>query len=180
MKEVKAFSPYGFNQAMLDTALDHATQLWDELTALRTGRLTLAQVSCAQGFYPLCSYCEYNGDCPKFPQGVQMPQWEPALQKLTALKGQRTALDFEIKEMEAVLKLVHRQAGTRDWVDTGNYRFRMSVAAGRTTLDKDALQEELTEIFRAEHLGGIDVDALLARCERIGAPFEKLSISPIN
>ena len=180
MKEVKAFGPYGFNHAMLDTALDHAAQLWAELTALRTGRLTLAQVSCAQGFYPLCSYCEYNGDCPKFPQGVQMPQWEPALEKLTALKGQRTALDAEIKEMEAVLKLVHRQAGTRDWVDTGNYRFRMSVAAGRTTLDKDALQEELTEIFRAEHLGGIDVDALLACCERIGAPFEKLSISPIN
>ena len=100
--------------------------------------------------------------------------------KVDGSQGQRTALDFEIKEMEAVLKLVHRQAGTRDWVDTGNYRFRMSVAAGRTTLDKDALQEELTEIFRAEHLGGIDVDALLARCERIGAPFEKLSISPIN
>ena len=109
-----------------------------------------------------------------------MPQWEPALEKLAALKEQRTALEKEIKEMETVLKLVHRQAGTRDWVDTGNYRFRMSVAAGRTTLDKDALREELTEIFNAERLGGIDVDTLLARCERTGSPFEKLSISPIN
>ena len=89
-------------------------------------------------------------------------------------------VEKEIKEMETVLKLVHRQAGTRDWVDTGNYRFRMSVAAGRTTLDKDALREELTEIFHAEHLGDIDVNALLARCERTGSPFEKLSISPIN
>ena len=125
MKEVKAFGPYGFNQAMLDTALDHATQLWDELAAFRAGNITLAQVDCAQGFYPICSYCEYNGDCPKFPQGVQMPQWEPALEKLAALKEQRTALDNEIKEMETVLELVHRQAGTRDWVDTGKYRFRM-------------------------------------------------------
>ena len=48
-----------------------------------------------------------------------MPQWQPALEKLAALKEQRTALDNEIKEMETVLKLVHRQAGTRDWVDTG-------------------------------------------------------------
>ena len=56
----------------------------------------------------------------------------------------------------------------------------MSVAAGRTTLDKDALREELTEIFNAEHMGGIDVDTLLTRCERTGSPFEKLSISPIN
>ena len=82
--------------------------------------------------------------------------------------------------METVLKLVHRQAGTRDWVDTGNYRFRMSVTAGRTTLDRDALREELAEIFNSEHMGGIDVDTLLARCERTGSPFEKLSISPIN
>ena len=180
MKEVKAFGPYGFNQAMLDTALDHAAQLWGELADFRAGHITLAQVDCAHGFYPLCSYCEHNCDCPKFPQGVQMPQWEPALEKLATLKEQRTALDSEIKEMETVLKLVHRQAGTRDWVDTGNYRFRMSVAAGRTTLDKDILREELTEIFHAEHLGDIDVDTLLARCERVGSPFEKLSISPIN
>jgi len=180
MKEVKAFGPYGFNQAMLDTALDHATQLWDELAAFRAGNITLAQVDCAQGFYPICSYCEYNGDCPKFPQGVQMPQWEPALEKLAALKEQRTALDNEIKEMETVLELVHRQAGTRDWVDTGKYRFRMSVAAGRSTLNREALHEELTDIFRFEGVGGIDVDALLARCERTGAPSERLSISPIN
>ena len=109
-----------------------------------------------------------------------MPQWQPALEKMAALKEQRTALEKEIKEMETVLKLVHRQAGTRDWVDTGTYRFRMSVAAGRTTLDKDALREELTEIFNSEHMGDIDLNALLARCERTGSPLEKLSISPIN
>ena len=180
MKDVTTFGPYTFNQAMLDTALDHAVQLWGDLTAHRAGNLSLSQVTCAQGFYPICSYCEYNGDCPKFPQGVQMPQWEPALEKLEALKEQRTALDNEIKEMETVLKLVHRQSGTRDWVDTGNYRFRMSVAAGRSTLNREALHEELTAIFRFEGLGNIDVDALLARCERVGSPFEKLSISPIN
>lgn len=180
MQDVTTFGPYTFNQAMLDTALDHAVQLWGDLKAHRAGNLSLSQVTCAQGFYPICSYCEYNGDCPKFPQGVQMPQWEPALEKLAVLKEQRTALDNEIKEMETVLKLVHRQSGTRDWVDTGKYRFRMSVAAGRSTLNRDALHEELTDIFRFEGLGDIDVDALLARCERTGAPFERLCVSPVN
>ena len=180
MKNATAFGPYTFNLAMLDTALDHAVQLWGDLTAHRAGQLLLSQVACAQGFYPLCSCCEYNGDCPKFPQGERLPQWEPTLDKLAVLKNQRIALDAEIKEMETVLKLVHRQAGTRDWVSTGNYRFRMSVAAGRTTLDKDALREELTDIFRFEGLGDIDVDALLARCERTGTPFEKLSVSTIS
>ena len=47
-------------------------------------------------------------------------------------------------------------------------------------LPQNALREELTDIFRFEHLGDIDVDALLARCERTGEPFERLSISPIN
>ena len=180
MQDVTTFGPYTFNQAMLDTALDHAVQLWGDLTAHRAGNLSLSQVTCAQGFYPICSYCEYNGDCPKFPQGVQMPQWEPALEKLTVLKEQRTALDNEIKEMETVLKLVHRQSGTRDWVDTGKYRFRASVATGRNTLNREVLHEELTDIFRFEGLGDIDVDALLARCEHTGAPFERLSISTIN
>ena len=180
MKDVTTFGPYTFNQAMLDTALDHAVQLWDDLTAHRAGNLSLSQVTCAQGFYPICSYCEYNDDCPKFPQGMQMPQWEPALEKLAALKEQRTALDNEIKEMETVLKLVHRQSGTRDWVDAGKHRFRMSVAAGRSTLNRKVLHEELTDIFRFEGLGDIDVDALLARCERTGAPFERLCVSPVN
>ena len=180
MKDVTTFGPYTFNQAMLDTALDHAVQLWGDLTAYRAGNLSLSQVTCAQGFYPICSYCEYNGDCPNFPQGVQMPQWEPALDKLAVLKNQRTTLDAEIKEMEAVLKLVHRQAGTRDWVQAGKHRFRTAITSGRSTLNREALHEELAAIFRFEGLGDIDVDALLARCERMGAPFERLTISPIN
>ena len=56
MQDVTTFGPYGFNQALLDTALDHACQLWGALTAYRAGNLSLPQVNCAQGFYPLCSY----------------------------------------------------------------------------------------------------------------------------
>ena len=180
MKEVKTFGPYEFNQTMLDTALDHASQLWGNLAAYRAGSVSLSQLDCAQGFYPLCSYCEYNGDCPKFPMGVEMPQWEPALDKLTALKNQRTALDAEIKEMETVLKLVHRQAGTRDWVQAGKHRFRTAITTGRSTLNRDALREELADIFHFERLDDIDVDALLARCGRMGAPSERLCVSPVN
>ena len=40
MKEVYAFGPYDLNQAMLDTALDHAAQLWGELAASRAGHIT--------------------------------------------------------------------------------------------------------------------------------------------
>ena len=40
--------------------------------------------------------------------------------------------------------------------------------------------QPVSEMLHAEHLGDIDVDTLLTRCERTGSPFEKLSISPIN
>ena len=49
-----------------------------------------------------------------------------------------------------------------------------------TELYKNALREELSEVFCFEHLDDIDVDGLLARCERTGEPFDKLSVSPIN
>ena len=50
-----------------------------DLAACRVGNLSLSQVDCAQGFYPLCPYCEHNGDCPRFPTGLEMPQWGPPL-----------------------------------------------------------------------------------------------------
>lgn len=84
------------------------------------------------------------------------------------------------RQMEAVLKLVHRQAGTRDWVQAGKHRFRTAITSGRSTLNRDALCEELTDIFRLERLGDIDEDALLARCERTGAPSEWVCVFPVN
>ena len=50
-----------------------------DLAACRVGNLSLSQVDCALGFYPLCPYCEHNGDCPRFPTGLEMPQWGPPL-----------------------------------------------------------------------------------------------------
>ena len=51
MKEVKTFAPYGFNQAMLDTALAHANQLRGGLNALPCREL----VPCASGPRPRLS-----------------------------------------------------------------------------------------------------------------------------
>ena len=50
MKEVKTFGPYGFNQAMLDTALDRAAKLWSDLTAYRAGNVSLSQWTAPMGF----------------------------------------------------------------------------------------------------------------------------------
>ena len=180
MKEARAFGPYGYDAESLANILTQARAFWAQLQDIRTGSLTLDAVPHAQGFHPLCACCRFNADCPKFPQGDYQPQWQPALARLENLKQNRSALNVEIKEMEAALKLACRLSGTPDWINTGQHRFRCTTAVGRRSLNREALHDELSDIFRFEHLDDIDVDALLFRCEREGASASRLIINTIS
>ena len=180
MKDVRAFGPYVYEAETLKRVLSTAREFWVILQAIRHGKCTLADAQHAQGFHPLCVCCQFNTDCPKFPQGDYQPQWQPALTRLEVLKQNRSALDAEIREMEAALKLAHSFSGTRDWINAGQHRFRLATTAGRRSLNKAALFNELTEIFRFEKIEDIDVDALLSRCEREGATSSRLIINPVN
>ncbi|WP_302737728.1 hypothetical protein [uncultured Desulfovibrio sp.] len=180
MKEARAFGPYGYDAELLANILTQARAFWAQLQDIRTGSLMLDVVPHAQGFHPLCACCRFNADCPKFPQGDYQPQWQPALTRLEALKQNHLALDAEIREMEAALKLAHSLSGTRDWINAGQHRFRLATTAGRRSLNKAALFNELTEIFRFEKIEDIDVDALLFRCEREGASASRLIINTIS
>ncbi len=180
MRDARAFGPYLWNADALERVWHQAQEYWEGLCAVKDGRTTLADIPHAKGFYPLCTSCQFNGDCPKFPQGESQPQWEPALDKLELLKERRSELDGEIKELESALKVAHQLAGTQDWINTGGHRFRVSQIAGRSVLNRDALKEELAAIFFSEHMDDIDVDALLARHERAGAPSSRLTVNAIN
>ena len=180
MKEARAFGPYFPNPDAHQRVWHQAQEYWEGLCAVKDGRTTLADIPHARGFYPLCTNCHFNGDCPKFPQGATQPQWEPALDKLERLKERRSELDGEIKELESALKVAHQLAGTKDWINTGGHRFRVSQTAGRSILNRDTLKEELSAIFYSEHMDDIDVDALLARHERAGERYSRLSVNAIN
>ena len=181
MKTAKAFGPYEPDAYGLEMQLlSEGRQFWQELQAIRKGELDLSEVRYAQGFYPLCQCCQYAADCPKFPQGDYQPQWESALERLAMLKADRSGIDKEISEIEAALKQAHQLSDTKDWIGTGRYRFRCSGTAGRRTLDRKALHGELEEIFAFEKIEGIDVDALLTRCEKQGEATARLSISYVK
>ena len=168
---------------MLEVFSQQAQEYWASLCAVREGRVALDEVSHAQGFYPLCVCCAHATGCPKFPQAVVQPQWEPALDKLDLLKEQRAELDAEIREVEDALRLAHRcictEDGNGDWIRAGSYRFRVSRTHARRTLDREALRDELNDIFQFEHLEDIDVDALLARHERVGSATSRLLINKL-
>lgn len=152
---------------------------------MNEGNAALNDIPHAKGFYPLCASCGYAADCPRFPQAADMPQWEPALDKLAELKEQRSELDTEIREVESALRLAHRLAvpgenGNGGWISAGSYRFKVSRSEARRTLDRGTLRDELSEILRLEHLEDIDVDALLKRHEKVGASSSRLSVNKIH
>ncbi len=157
-----------------------ARDCWRDVEAVRNGALALNDVPHVQGYHPLCATCEHNADCPKFRRGKNQPQWNAALVKLKELKACRAALDSEIRELEEALKLAHQLSGTKDWISTGQYRFRATITAGRRTLDRDALCKELEALCASGDIASTDIPALFRKHEREGAPSTRLSITPIN
>lgn len=179
MKEAKAFGPYLHAPVSLDRLLELSTNFHADLKQAEGDPPRINELAYAQGFYTLCSWCEFNSDCPKFRQGEYQPDWEPAIQKLQALKKRQEGIHAEITEIEDALKQAHGLSGTRDWIDTGEHRFRMSMVAGRKSLNQDALKTEIADILHG-YGSEIDVNDLFAGCMKQGASFPRLTISQIN
>ena len=175
MSEAKAFGPYLPDDAMLNLCLKTAKDLWHNFDASKDKDEDFDNLPTAQGFHPLCSWCEFNADCPKF-DGLDQPQWGNALDQLKDLKARQGQLDAEISEVEEGLKTAYALSDAYgSWISAGSQRFRVSTQAGRRTLNKDQLRLELSAV-----LGEDDADALITRCESQGKPFDRLTVSTIN
>lgn len=175
MSDAKAFGPYLPDDTMLSLCLKTAEGLWHNVDELKKNDEDFDNLSTAQGFHPLCSWCEFNADCPKF-DGLDQPQWGNALDQLKDLKARQDQLDAEISEVEEGLKTAYALSDAYgSWISAGNQRFRVSTQAGRRTLNKDQLRLELSKV-----LGEDDADALITRCESEGKSFDRLNISKIN
>jgi hypothetical protein len=129
----------------------------------------------AQGFHPLCSWCEFNADCPKF-DGVDQSQWSDSLDRLKDLKTRQGELDTEIAEIEEGLRTAYALSDVGgSWINAGMHRFRVSAQNGRRTLNKEQLRLELSAV-----LGEEEADAIIARCESEGKSFDRLLVNKIN
>jgi len=175
MREAASFGPYTYDSQSMEELFSLAKECWAEYGILRHNALAVNNLPHVLGYHPLCGCCQFNADCPKFQSVEFQPQWEEDISRHEKLKSSRTALDAEIKEIEAALK----QACCKDWINTGSHRFRVASIAGRRTLDKESLREELLAIFNAGGMG-VDVDALLARHEKVGAASARLNIMAVK
>ncbi len=178
MDDAKPFGPYTPHDTMRDLCLKTAGELWENKTAFEQGQLDVNAVAYTIGFHPLCAYCDWNSDCPKFHNGLFRPEWETYIVKINNLKTERNALDLKISTAEQGLKDLYGFTGLQgDWISTGNYRFKVSTQKGRRTLNKDIVRHALEE---AQANSITNIDAALAACEQEDKSFQKLTISKIN
>ena len=180
MTDAAAFGPYLPNDNILHTCLRYARDIWQMREQFQRGELDVDGLPTPSGFHPLCSCCDASSGCPKF-AGVSHPELEPSLDELALWKDERSALDEKIREREGMMKEWYAHADIQgQWIEAGTTRFRVTQSLGRRTLDRDSLAGELVELFHDGGMDDVDVPALIARHEKIGAPSARLFINTAN
>ena len=181
MCDIKAFGPYLPSNAMFEACVATAKTIWEVGQSICTQRKDPALLPYCKGFHPLCDWCRHNSNCPKF-QGDDAPQLTEDLKKLNQFKDKKAELEVKIKELEGFLKAVYE--GTypgngdtaRNWLNCGEYRFKVSQVEGRKSLNSDLLQTELSNLLPT----ACNVKNLLARAQKVGQSFSRLYVSSIN
>jgi hypothetical protein len=175
MTEVKTFGPYAPNAIMRNICLGLAESIWKGMEKIRNGSLTLHDLPTVKGWHPLCDYCAWNADCPRF-TGVMAPALEEDLLDLRDLKQEKEILCQRIRELEEGLKATARHISPNgNWINAVSQRFRLGICEGRKTLDKDLLSSAL-----ARRLPGETTEKVIQAGMKTGEAYERLHIGTIN
>jgi hypothetical protein len=126
MSDAKAIGPYKPNDAMLKFCKKIAATIWAKSEEIRHNKISLNDVEYCKGFHPLCDWCSYAKDCPKF-TSVELddPYYNDALAELEELKKQKSKLEDEIAVTERRIRDFYMNSGIQnDWLSTQNYRYK--------------------------------------------------------
>lgn len=178
MSEVKPFGPYLPDMGMLEACLQTAVGIWRTTEDVRSGNLDLNDLDYCRGFHPLCDWCDVNADCPKF-QSVSIPSDSACgleLEELAMLKERKVVLEERIADAEERIRQTYSLIGTKDWISTGDHRFRVTTVTGRKTLDRSLVLDTLSSLIGNE----IKAQSALEECEKTGKPYDRLYIGKIN
>lgn len=178
MDSAKPFGPYQPNDYALQACLAKAKDIWGQTQAIKAGSASLNDIPYAKGFHPLCDYCDQNAQCPKFAKAIAHDEYDEELRHLKELKNIAADLKAKIEEIENRIRKTYRAvAHDGEWVETGGYRFRLTSQAGRDSLNKDALTNELLFLLEGNEEGVLNI---LSRVTKQGEPFTRLTVSPIK
>lgn len=175
MTEAKIFGPYAPNAIMRDICLGLAENIREGMDKIRRGNLTLNDLPTARGWHPLCDYCAWNADCPRF-SGITATELEEELLDLKDLKREKDILCQRIRVQEEELKAKARHLALNgEWINALTQRFRLGTCEGRKTLDKDLLASALVS-----RLPGETAEMVLQAGMRTGEPYERLYTGTIQ
>jgi hypothetical protein len=173
MSGAKAFGPYEPNDIMLAACLDLAEQVWTGMNGVRNGEIHLADLPTATGFNPLCDWCDWNADCPKF-TGSAIPELEDDLLEIRRLKAEKENLETRLQAMDRQLRMACK-ASKGDWLTTDTMRVRLISCEGKRVFDKERLQNELEKRLDADTV----INIMESAC-RDGKPYDRLMFGSIN
>jgi hypothetical protein len=163
---------------VLSELLEIGERLWTTLAEIREGHLSLDHAPYDAAFSPLCDYCHFNKDCPKF-SGETNVSLDSELVSLAGLKSSKTKLEDEIHERENQLKALAFLMGKENqWITSGQHRFKVSTQKGRRTLDPELLKHNLIKAIVG--LDEASVNEVLFSSQKEGQPFERFNLCPVK
>lgn len=126
MNEARVAGPYRPNAIIERTCYNLAQRIWRATRQVKNQQIGLNQLEHAQGFHPLCDWCEHNALCPRF-DGIDDSELENELLTLQELKEQKEILNGDIKFRETRLKntIEHIHPGGA-WISAHSQRARVA------------------------------------------------------
>lgn len=175
-RTARVFGPYKPTDMMTDLVLRKSEYIWDRAHLVKQGTLSLDKIPYAKGFYPLCDYCDYSYDCPKFTDAAKIPEFNGAIHILKDLQAEEKRIKAEIKRVKADLADSYEAQGHDGYkyVNTGDFRFRNNPRS-RSTLNKDILRDYLNEVYG---LSFESIDVLIQDCSKV-SNFKQVDISKV-
>ncbi|UDQ99439.1 hypothetical protein AAEX28_04965 [Lentisphaerota bacterium WC36G] len=176
MTEAKSFDGFEPDANRTLQAELIAKEIWQNSQELLNGHKTLNDVEYCLKFYPLCDWCEVQNNCPKF-TAVKLANdnFDSFINDLKQMKIDKKKLAELIKIKENnLIKFYQNNNLINDWLETVNYRFKVSDINGRNTINIKELCKEIKLI-----IGESQVETLIQKHTKQGNPYSRLQISKL-
>jgi hypothetical protein len=161
--ETVTFGTYYPKDFITDLVLSKGKAVWEKAQECRNGLIHANELDYKYGFHPLCDYCEYASDCPKFAGGSIDGDHEAVttLLQLEEVKKEKAELEKRMKALKKALVQTYETRGLsgKEWISSDYGRFR-NAERSRKSLNQAALAEKLQEWGFSED----EVNDLISEC----------------
>ena len=173
IKSAKAFGPYFASDMMTDLCIDTAESIWNNAQAVKSDSLNINQLETCSGFNPLCDFCDFMRDCPKFRKlKFDDENCYETLKLLNEFKVQKKELCADIDQIEQQLKDFYSSCKLQHkWIEVNDFMFSCSESSPRKSFDKDTLKSELIEL-----IGEDETNQLFEKHTKTGAATKRLYV----